>query len=300
MEWVSPWVEKRRPRRPAAIESYADLVPEGDTIHRTAATLHRALAGRRLVRFQAERLRFRPFADGVTVTGVRAAGKHCLIGFDDGRVLHTHMRMTGSWHLYRPGERWRKKPVAARAVLEVAGRPDVVDDTGWVAVCFAAPVVELVETADAAPVDHLGPDLCLPDPDIDEALRRLARRSPVERPVGEALLDQRVAAGIGNVYKSEACFACGIDPFTPVGHLETGQRRRLLDTAARMLRQNLDRVDRTTAEGGGLAVYGRRDLPCRRCGTPVAWRPQGDQRRGTYWCPTCQPPPVDWPGRGAG
>jgi endonuclease VIII len=285
-------VSERCRLAPRSASPYADRVPEGDTIFRTARTLHQALAGREVVRFEAQRLRFRSFARGTTVAAVEARGKHCLIRFDDGRVLHSHMRMTGSWHLYRPGERWRKKPAAARAVVEVAGRPEVEDDRGWVAVCFAAPVVDLVEAGDA-PVDHLGPDLCLPDPDLDEALRRLARHSPAERPIGDALLDQRVTAGIGNVYKSEACFACGIHPFTPVGRLSDGQRRHLLETSARMLRQNLDHADRTTVDGGGLAVYGRRDRPCLRCGTPIAWRPQGDQRRGTYWCPTCQPP--GWP-----
>jgi endonuclease VIII len=265
-------------------------VPEGDTIFRTARTLHAALAGREVVRFEAERLRPRPFPPGTVVDRVEARGKHCLVHFGDGRVLHTHMRMTGSWHLYRPGERWRKKRAAARAVVEVA--PDGAGP-GWVAVCFAAPVVALVEPGDEAPVAHLGPDLCLPEPDLDEALERLARVSPPDGAIGEALLDQRVAAGIGNVYKSEACFACGVHPFTPVRLLPGEVRRRLLGTAADQLRRNLDRADRVTVEGG-LAVYGRRGAPCRRCATPVDWAPQGEQRRGTYWCPRCQPAPPGW------
>jgi endonuclease VIII len=267
-------------------------VPEGDTIFRTARALHRALAGRTVVRFEARRLRFRDFRPDARVASVEARGKHCLVHFDDGRTLHTHLRMTGSWHLYRPGERWRKHPGSARAVIEVAAaerESAAPGGAGWVAVCFAAPIVELVEAADAPPVDHLGPDLCRPDADLDEALRRMARFSPAERPVGDALLDQRVAAGIGNVYKSEACFACGIHPFTPVGRLDEDARRDLLATAAAQLLANLDRADRTTLPGGGLAVYGRRGEPCRRCGTPIDWRPQGDQRRGTYWCPRCQP-----------
>jgi endonuclease VIII len=272
------------------------VVPEGDTIFRTARTLHRALAGRAVVRVDAKRLRFRPFGAGATVERVEASGKHCLVHFSDGRVLHSHMRMTGSWHLYRPGERWRKNPAAARAVVEVA--PATGDDRGWVAVCFAAPVVELVGADARPPVDHLGPDLCLPEPDLDEALTRMARHSPAERTIGEALLDQRVAAGIGNVYKSEACFACGVHPFTPVGHLDEPARRRLLEVASDQLQANLDRTDRTTLPEGGLAVYGRRDEPCRRCGTPIGWKPQGDHRRGTYWCPACQPAPPGWgPGR---
>ena len=194
-------------------------MPEGDTIHRAAASLHQALAGRTLIRFKAPRLAHRPFPPGTVVVGAEARGKHCLVHFDDGRSLHTHMRMTGSWHLYRPGERWRKKAAAARVVLEVA--PDG-DRTGWVAVCFAAPVVELVATDDDGragndPTAHLGPDLVRQGADIDEALARLARYSAAEREIGDALLDQRIANGVGNVYKCEVLFACGLDPFTPVG-----------------------------------------------------------------------------------
>ena len=264
-------------------------MPEGDTIHRAARTLHRALAGRTLTRFEAPRLVHRPFLPGTVVLGAESRGKHCLIHFDDGRSLHTHMRMTGSWHLYRPGERWRKKAAAARVWLEVA--PDGERD-GWVAVCFAAPVVDLVEGDDAGregtdPTAHLGPDLCRPDADLDEAVARLGRLSPADREIGDALLDQRIANGVGNVYKCEVCFLCGLDPFTPVGDVDPALRRRLIETSATLLRANLDRSARVTVEGG-VAVYGRRDQPCRRCGTPIAWRPQGPQARGTYWCPTCQ------------
>src|SRR4051812_42863969 len=132
-------------------------MPEGDTIHRTAATLDKVLAGQPLVRFEAPRLRFRPFPAATLVEGADAVGKHCLIHFDDGRTLHTHMRMNGSWHVYRAGERWRKPRGAMRAVVAVPA---------WEAVCFAAPVVELTA---AAAVDHLGPDLVRPDADLDEA-----------------------------------------------------------------------------------------------------------------------------------
>jgi endonuclease VIII len=263
-------------------------VPEGDTIHRAARALDRALAGRRLLRFEAPRLGNRPFPEGTRVLGAEARGKHCLINFDDGRTLRTHMQMTGSWHLYRPGERWRKKPASARVWLEVAAAEDGSGHEGWVAVCFAAPVVEL---EDQPQVDHLGPDLCRPDADVDEATRRMGELSPPDRTIGEALLDQRVAAGIGNIYKNEACFACGVDPWTPVGQLREDERRRLLETAGRQLRANLDNLDRDFGgpPGSGPAVYGKRDRPCRRCGTTIRWAPQGDQRRGTYWCPTCQP-----------
>jgi endonuclease-8 len=266
-------------------------VPEGDTIHRTARSLHQALAGRTVTRFEAPRLAHAPFPVGTVVVGVEARGKHCLVHFGDGRSLHTHMRMTGSWHLYRPGERWRKKPAAARVVLEVAPEGD---RTGWVAVCFAAPVVELVTSDEggrpAGPTAHLGPDLVRPGADLDAAVDRLGA-TPPDREIGDALLDQRIANGVGNVYKCEVLFICGIDPFTPVGDVEEGQRRALLETAHRLLLANLEGTARITVEGG-LAVYGRRGRPCRRCGTAVAWRPQGPQARGTYWCPTCQPGPA--------
>lgn len=248
-------------------------MPEGDTIHRTAAALDRALAGKELVRFDAPRLTYAPFAPGTVVEGADAVGKHCLVRFDDGRTLRTHMRMTGSWHLYRPGERWRKKPAAMRAVVAV-------DD--WVAVCFAAPEVELVRTEHVQATDHLGPDLVLPDPDVALAARLLVELSPPDREIGDALLDQRIACGVGNVWKSESLFAEGIEPFTPVSSLTPEQHAVVLATAARLLREQVERP------GGARAVYGRRGQPCRRCGTPIAWRPQGPHRRGTYWCPACQ------------
>lgn len=247
-------------------------MPEGDTIFRTARALDRVLGGQELVRFEARRLRYPPFPPGTVVLGAEARGKHCLVRFDDGRVLHTHLGMTGSWHLYRSGERWRRPPGTARAVVEV---------DGWTAVCFAAPTVELTATP---ALDHLGPDLCRPDADLDEAVRRMAERSAPGRTIGEALLDQGIAAGIGNIWKSEACFACGIDPFTAVGALAEPERRRVLEAAAVKLR----------AAGTGnrppMAVYKRAGEPCRRCGTPVRSAVQGTHRRATYWCPTCQPP----------
>jgi endonuclease-8 len=248
-------------------------LPEGDTIHRTATALDRALGGKELVRMEAPRLLFAPFPSGTIVVGADAVGKHCLIAFDDGRTLRTHMRMTGSWHLYKPGERWRKKAAAMRALVAVED---------WVAVCFAAPEVELVDDAGLGATGHLGPDLCLPTADVERAAELLVELSPPEREVGDALLDQRIACGVGNVWKSESLFVERLDPFTPVGRLSAEQRRSLLATAARLLQEQVVRP------GGVRAVYGRRGQPCRRCGTPISWRPQGPHRRGTYWCPACQ------------
>ena len=221
---------------------------------------------------------------GTTIERVEAVGKHLLISFDDGIVLRTHLRMSGSWHLYRVGDRWRKGAHLARAV---------VGTDEWVAVCFSAPVVEAFRQPPPGvshPLDHLGPDLCLPDVDLDAAVERFATMVEPDEQVKVALLDQRIASGIGNVYASEVCFACRVDPFTSIADLDVAQRHRLLATAWSLLRANLGSGPRTTVSGapGGLAVYGRRGQPCRRCGTPVRMRLQGEQARSTYWCPQCQ------------
>lgn len=265
-------------------------MPEGDTIHRAAATLRPALVGQPLERFDAPRLP-PPFPEpGVDVTSVEARGKHLLIRFGDGHVLHTHLRMTGSWHLYRPGERWQRSRRAVRAVVAV---PDAV------AVCFDAPVVELLD--DAALLRHpglqrLGPDLCLPDPDLDEAVRRFAALPAPDAPVVTALLDQRVAAGIGNVYASELCFLERVHPTTPVHAVPAPVRRALLERGGILLRRNLATVRRTTvpnAPDGSLWVYGRAGQACRRCGTPIEADRIGEHARITYWCPACQPAGTD-------
>jgi endonuclease-8 len=257
-------------------------VPEGDTIWKTAATLRRALAGRPVTAFEARvPLRRRP-AVGVTVREVEARGKHLLVWFDDGTALHTHLQMHGSWHVYRSGDAWRRPAGAMRVRIAT---------TDAEAVCFSAPVVETLTEAEVRRHPRLrvlGPDLTAPAPDVDAAAARLAALG--ERQIGVALLDQRVAAGIGNVYKSEVLFACGVDPFAPVSSLDDEARRALLRTAAHHLRANTERAGpRSTVRSGGLAVYGRRGLPCRRCGTPIASARQGEQARVTYWCPTCQP-----------
>ena len=261
-------------------------MPEGDTIHRAAGRLRPALEGAELVRFEAPRLvGGRPRA-GERIDSVRAEGKHLLVEFSGGLTLDTHMRMTGSWHLYRDGERWRKGAHLMRAIVGVPG---------WEAVCFAAPVVRTFPTARlgtmASPVSHLGPDLCVQGVDVEACLDRMEQLGLDDVSLAEVLLDQRVANGVGNVYKSEVCWARRIDPATPLRLVSREQRRELIDTAARLLQANLGSGRRTTV-AGGLAVYGRRNRPCRRCGTPIRQSRQGDQARVTYWCPTCQPPPT--------
>jgi endonuclease VIII len=255
-------------------------MPEGDTIHRTAATLRTVLEGHDLERFDAPRVRGPEPATGCRIEAVEARGKHLLIRFGDGAVLHTHMRMTGSWHTYRHGERWRRHPSRARAVIETATS---------VAVCFDAQVVELLDgrAVERHPqLAALGPDLCAAEPDLDEALRRIDALDPAT-PIGVALLDQRVASGVGNVYRSEVLWAARTDPSREVRAVAPDLRRELLSTASRMLRANLAGWRRETVPGG-LAVYDRAGRPCRRCRGSVRTRRLGDQARSVWWCPGCQ------------
>jgi endonuclease-8 len=247
-------------------------LPEGDTIHRSAARLRRVLVGHDVVRVEAPRAHGRPPPPGTRIDAVDAVGKHLLIRFADGVTLRTHMRMTGSWHLYAAGERWRKPAGMARAVVEV---------DGWVAVCFSAPVVELERRPEES-IAHLGPDLTRPGADIDAAVARMDALADPADEIGAVLLDQRVACGVGNLWKSETLFACGVDPFTTVAGLDGDARRHLLSTAAAFLQQSV------LSSRAAPAVYRRAGQPCRRCGTPIRSRRQGAQARTTYWCPACQ------------
>jgi endonuclease-8 len=274
-------------------------MPEGDTIFRAAQALHRALAGEVVVRFAtplphvARVDEDHPIA-GRTVESVAAAGKHLLMSFSGELVLRTHMRMNGSWHLYRPGETWRRSRSAMRVVVETAR---------WVAVGFDVPVVELTERRELArqrELARLGPDLLAPSFDAVEAERRLRGRP--EREIGDAVLDQAVLAGIGNVFKSEILFIAGVDPFRTVATLTGEEIGRILRAARELLVANAGvhgggvpsfRGRRTTGRmnpAQRLWVYGRGGDPCRRCGTRVRFARQGIHARVTYTCPRCQPP----------
>lgn len=262
-------------------------VPEGDTIFRAAAQLRAALGGKELVELELRRdpRGRRGPEPGTTITSVDASGKHLLVHFSDGHVLHTHMQMTGAWHVYTPGQRWRRPGHSARVVVRVAD--------GTSAVCFAAPIVELRRDGDVRDhvtrasrmLERLGPDLCEPGVDLDVVVARLAKLDPGTE-LAAALLDQRVAAGIGNVFKSEVCWAERTSPFTAIGDLDDAARRRIYETARHQLTSNLTTARRTTYRNG-LAVYRRARLPCPRCGEPI--RSRRDQAtRSTYWCPRCQ------------
>lgn len=274
-------------------------MPEGDTLFRTARTLHAALAGRTVTSFETvlpalARVDHDHAIAGRTVTSVRSVGKHLLIEFSGGLFLRTHMRMNGSWHVYRPGERWRRGRAAMRIVIATAE---------YVSVAFDVPVAEFLTAAAMerhAELRALGPDLLAGDFDAEEAARRLRAHAGAQ--LSEALLNQRVMAGIGNVFKSEVLFVAGLDPHRTVGSLTEAQVEKLVKVARELLRANvLDATSAPAATWGGyrrttrrvdpdarLWVYGRSGKACRRCGTPIEYRKQGPDARGTYWCPKCQ------------
>jgi endonuclease-8 len=259
-------------------------VPEGDTIHRTAAALRTALVGKPTERFDAPRLVGPRPELGRVIERVESTGKHLEIVWDDSLVLHTHMRMTGSWHLYRTGERWRKPSSQLRAAITVHD---------WVAVCFNAPVVETYRAFDRhrhPGFGRLGPDLCKADADLSECAQRMIDYDPQDTPIAEVLLDQRVMCGVGNVYRSEILWACGISPFAPVSSLQPDDCVQLVATGARLLRANLHHSGRitTAAAPGGLAVYGRNGQHCVRCADSVQCRRVGEHARILYWCDGCQ------------
>ncbi|MDX1658380.1 MAG: DNA-formamidopyrimidine glycosylase family protein [Nitriliruptorales bacterium] len=262
-------------------------MPEGDTIHRAARTLRHALVGEHVVDVAAPRLASAVPAPGTRIDAVEARGKHLLVHFDDGHILHTHLGMPGSWHVYPRGGTARRRDLRVRI--------DVEDVT---AVCFGAPTVEMLDAPALArhpQLSSLGPDLCRDDADLDAAVRRMPAFAAPTTPVGVVLLDQRVAAGIGNVYRSEVCFLEGIDPRSPLAVVSDEQRKRLLARASTLLRKNLHTVRRTTVPGredGALFVYGRGGRACRRCRTRIESEHLGEHARIAYWCPTCQPPPA--------
>jgi endonuclease VIII len=257
-------------------------MPEGDTLFRTAAGLRPFLVGRDVRAARAQGPGAIPQIHrviGKRVDAVEAQGKNLLIRFDGGLELRTHLRMNGSWHRYRPGERWRRPPARARLVLEVDGA---------VAVCFDAPVVELFESRAEAvhpTLSTLGPDLLKPDFDPAEALRRLQAPERRETTISAALLDQRALAGLGNIWRNETLFAERVDPFARVADLDDATLDRLIATGRRLLSASAGLAPGRTP----TRVYRRAGRPCPRCGTPIRSAPlSGEVPRTTYWCPSCQ------------
>jgi endonuclease-8 len=278
-------------------------MPEGDTIFRSARTLQRALAGKAITGFRSTYPLLTRFHDdtpltGQTVVRVESRGKWLLMHFSGGRILVTHMLMNGSWHIYRPGERWQKPASAMRIVLETAD---------FHAIGFNLRVARMHTEQSLARDPGIPPaaaDVLGNDFDESAAVQRLL--SEPDREVGDALLRQRILAGVGNVFKSEVCFATSLHPFRTVATLSEAQAREIVATArgqlaANVLEDSSDRIvtyrgakRRTTREANpsaNLWVYGRKGEPCRRCGTLIRRRLQGEDARASYWCPRCQPMP---------
>ncbi|TWD83599.1 endonuclease-8 [Kribbella amoyensis] len=259
-------------------------MPEGDTVWRATKRLHQSLAGKELTRtdFRVPSLATTDLS-GRTMLEVVARGKHLLMRVSDGLTIHSHLRMEGSWHLYRTGERWKGGPGhQIRAVLETES---------WVAVGYRLQVLDLVATDDEdSVVGHLGPDLL--SPDFDRALAVANLAAVPERTISEALLDQRNLAGIGNFYRNEVCFLLGLHPWRPAGSVDLGAA---VDLSRRMLKSNLVHAAQVSTgvdrPGRRTYVFERAGKSCRRCGTRIQMGPIGEppRERITYWCPTCQP-----------
>jgi endonuclease VIII len=259
-------------------------VPEGDTVWLAAKRMNTALSGATLRRgeFRLPQLAALDLT-GTTVREVVPRGKHMLIRLADERTLRTHFRMDGSWHIYRPGTKWRGGPAYdVRVVLAT-------DE--WECVGYRLHDVEIVPTADEDRlVGHLGPDVLGPDWDLDEALRRL-REQPDEQ-IGVAILDQRNLAGIGNLYKVETLFICGVHPWARVADVENLEA--VVEKARVLMLANRNHPEQSTTgitrRGEDHWVAGRKGRPCRRCRTPILLGEQGPttQERVTWWCPKCQ------------
>ena len=268
-------------------------MPEGDTVWLAGRRMHEALAGRVLTTsdFRMPQLATTDLT-GRTVLEVVSRGKHLLTRIEGGLTLHTHFRMDGTWHLYAPGDRWTGGPDwQVRVVLANAER---------VAVGFRLPVVELLQTdREADAVGHLGPDVLAEDFDAAEVLRRLAAHS--QREVGMALLDQRVLAGLGNLYRTEVLFLTGLTPWTAVA--DVPDLPALVRRSRRLMLANRDRWEQSTTgslqAGEDHWVFERSGRPCRRCGTRIVVAEQGaaPYQRLTYWCLRCQLGPAPEPTR---
>ena len=271
-------------------------MPEGDTVFRTARTLHRALAGSEVTAFETRlpqllSLPVRRGVPGREIASVEARGKHILFSFGQDLSLRTHLRMHGSWHLARPGERWRRPRAHMRIVITTAD---------WLAIGFQIPEAEWLTASSLARhvvLQALGPDPLSPSFDPHEVTARIA--SDPSATIAEVLLNQRVIAGLGNVFKSEVLFECRVSPFDRVRDLEPETVAALVAASARALRKNVSEspdgapgrrtmTNRLNREET-LWVYRRAGKPCHRCGSAIQMRKTGPDARSTYWCPSCQP-----------
>jgi endonuclease-8 len=281
-------------------------MPEGDTIFRTARALGKALTGKIMTRFESEYALITQANDqtpfrGQQIEHIEARGKWLLIHFSGGQILATHMLMSGSWHIYRPGEPWQERRSNARILIETQD---------YLAVGFRIPIARMY-TAESLRRDRKIPitdrDVLSSTFDAANAAQRLMARSDDE--LGDALLRQDVLAGVGNVFKSEISFLLGLSPFRKVATLSERQVKDLVAMAQKLLAANVHedsdnlivtysgknrRTTHNANPGDNLWVYGRKNELCRKCGTPIQRALQGPNARSTYWCPTCQPLPENF------
>jgi len=278
-------------------------MPEGDTIFRTARALGRALLAKPVTAFRSTYPMLTRFNDdtpliGQTVDSVNSRGKWLLIRFSGGGTLATHMLMSGSWHIYRHGERWQRPREAMRILLE---------NSDYVAVGFSVPVAKMMRAQELARALRIPPaaiDVLSADFDANEVARRMREHGGEE--IGDVLLHQEVIAGVGNVFKSEICFVTATNPFCKAADLDSERAALLVATSRRLVKANVledsgdlivtygGRQRRTTHESdpsASLWVYGRNGEPCRKCGERIRRRIQGPDARVTFWCRQCQPMP---------
>jgi endonuclease VIII len=260
-------------------------MPEGDTVHTLAAILGPWLSGQTIITTRM-RGRLLPQLAGCRIIAVGSHGKHLLIDLDGGLCLRSHLGLYGSWHRYRQGEPWQRPPSSASLVLEVGEQ---------VYVCFNAREVELMQGQGLHARDwrnRLGPDLTREASAPEQSWARVMQLLPADTPVTDLLLDQRVVAGIGNIYKSEVLFVTRRSPLLRLDDLTPRDIESLYMTAATLLKQNLAGGPRRTRSGedgrGRLWVYGRAGRPCLLCATPIRRDRLGRNPRSTYWCPVCQ------------
>jgi endonuclease VIII len=261
-------------------------MPEGDTIYRTAVSLRPALEGAVINRAAVRDRQFEPHRiEGATVNSVEARGKHLLMHLSIGGAIHSHMGMTGSWHIYRPGEAWQKPTHYASLTLNL----DAFD-----VICFSPKLLELL-TADQlqrhAHLNSLGPDLLAAEFDVPAAVARFRARNGL--PLGEAVMNQTIVSGIGNVYKSDLLFLMGFDPFTAVERFSDAELTAMIEKVRKLMVRNLTGAPRQTryqGDGRRLWAYGRSGEACFKCGATIQLRRQGEAGRTTCWCPACQPP----------
>ena len=275
-------------------------MPEGDTIYRAARTLHRALSSHIVTGFETvfprlERVEIDSGIVGRRVDSVESRGKWLLMHFSGDLILLTHMLMNGSWHIYRPGESWKRRRSDMRVLISTKE---------ILAVAFNIQIAEF-HTTDSLErrrgFNRLGPDILADTSDQNSILANLRARPELE--IGVALLNQSILAGVGNVYKSEICFACGVNPFRRVESLSAEEAGCLTATARKFLKANVTetsgdniatymgmrRTTGRTSPDERLWVYHRRGEPCRRCGTPIESRKHFADARSSFWCPRCQP-----------